>query len=100
MSIFGSCFIAPQALIFSKGIGLSFVKLAHDQGAKVIIADLRLHKDADNIGISIGTPGIVFQKVDVAKWDQLEALVPLSVKSFGDVPDVYVAAAGVFEPVG
>lgn len=54
-------------------------------------------KDAEIYGISTDTPGIVFQKTDVSKWDELESLIPLSVKTFGDVPDIYVANAGVFE---
>lgn len=70
-----------------------------DQGAKVIIADLRLHSDANKIGIAITTPNIYFQTCDVTKWDQLENLIKISRKEFGDVPDIFVAAAGVFEPV-
>lgn len=31
-------------------------------------------------------------------WDQLSALIPSSVSHFSDVPDVYIAGAGVFDP--
>lgn len=81
------------------GIGLSFVKLAIDQGAKVLIADLKLHKDAEKCGITATSAGIHYQKCDVTKWEQLQAVVDTSQKVFGDVPDVYVASAGVFEGV-
>jgi NAD(P)-dependent dehydrogenase (short-subunit alcohol dehydrogenase family) len=81
------------------GIGLAFVKLAHEQGAKVIIADLKLHSDAAKIGITTKTPGIVFQTCDVTKWDQLSTLFTVSEERFGDVPDIYVANAGIFESV-
>ncbi|KAH6718662.1 hypothetical protein BKA61DRAFT_570723 [Leptodontidium sp. MPI-SDFR-AT-0119] len=80
------------------GIGLSFVKSVLDQGARVIIADLRLHSDANKVGITVTTPNIYFQICDVTKWDQLENLIKISEKEFGDVPDIFVAAAGVFEP--
>jgi hypothetical protein len=33
------------------------------------------------------------------KWDQLQQLVATSEKKYGDVPDVWIAGAGVFEPV-
>jgi hypothetical protein len=42
---------------------------------------------------------VVFQKTDVAKWAELKNLIKVSEVNFGDVPDVYVAGAGVFEPV-
>lgn len=41
----------------------------------------------------------MFQTCDVTKWDQLQSLIAVSEKEFGDVPDVYVASARVFESV-
>lgn len=42
---------------------------------------------------------VVFETCDVTKWKDLQQMVDASVKHFGDVPDVYIASAGVFEPV-
>jgi len=78
------------------GIGLAYVRIALGKGAKVIIADLQLHKDAEDLA---GKPNVVFTKCDVAKWADLENLITVSKDTFGAVPDVYVANAGVFEPV-
>ncbi|KAF2186195.1 NAD(P)-binding protein [Zopfia rhizophila CBS 207.26] len=75
------------------GMHLAFSKLAHAEGAKVIIADLRLGPESENL-----SPEIVFQSTDVRKWSDLRNLVEVSKEKFGDVPDVYVAGAGVFEP--
>ena len=42
---------------------------------------------------------VVFQKTDVTKREQLERLVPFAKEKFGSTPDVYIAGAGIFEPV-
>jgi hypothetical protein len=34
------------------------------------------------------TAKVVYQQTDVAKWDQLQALLEVSEKEFGDVPDL------------
>lgn len=73
---------------------MEFSKLAHAEGAKVIIADLQLGKDSKNL-----SSDIVFQRCDVSKWSDLKKITAVSKEKFGDVPDVYVAGAGVFEPV-
>lgn len=72
--------------------------LARAQGAnKVIIADISLTEKAHQaIDADID---IVYQKCDVTKWNDLQALVDDCKTNFGDVPDVFVAAAGVLEPV-
>lgn len=89
---------------FSKllpGICLSFVKLALASQAKVLIADIKLLKEAEDLIRSSETAGrIAYATCDVCKWDQLDHL-PAEVESaFGDgaVADVWVAGAGVFEP--
>ncbi|KAI9740331.1 MAG: hypothetical protein M1834_004910 [Cirrosporium novae-zelandiae] len=76
------------------GIHLEFCRIAHAKGAKVIIADLCLTKEAEDFI----QPGVVFQPCDVGKWDDLQNLITVSEKLFQDVPDVYVAGAGIFEP--
>lgn len=82
--------IPPQS-----GIHFELAKLAHEDGAKVIIADIRRTKDVD----SLLSQTFIFQECDVAKWADLRNLITISQTTFGDVPDVYVAGAGVFEPV-
>lgn len=61
----------------------------------MIIADIKLTDDAKAI---LG-PDIIFQETNVANWSALQSLIALSEEKFGDVPDVYVAGVGVFEPV-
>ena len=81
------------------GISLAFVKLAaKHEGTRVIIADLRLNDEAAEFLKE--ARNVVFAKCDVAVWPDLHNLIKVSEKEFGDVPDVYIAGAGVFEPVG
>ncbi|KAJ3549268.1 hypothetical protein NM208_g587 [Fusarium decemcellulare] len=79
------------------GIGLCYVKLARAQGARaVIIADLRLTEEAERL---VNTDGnIIFQHCDVTIWSHLQGVIDRALSTFGDVPDVFVASAGVFEP--
>lgn len=79
------------------GIGLAFARLAVRRGARVVMADIQLTVEAEDFLES--TKDVVFQKCDVAKWDDLFQLVAVSKSKFNDIPDVYVAGAGVFEPV-
>lgn len=81
------------------GIGLTYTLLARERGArKVIIADLRLTEDAKQAVRS--DQNIIFLPCDVKVWKDLQAIIDISLVRFGDVPDVYVTSAGVFEPVG
>lgn len=81
------------------GIGLTYTLLARQRGArKVIIADLRLTEDAKEAVRS--DQDIIFLPCNVTVWKDLQAIIDTSLARFGDVPDVYVASAGVFEPVG
>lgn len=80
------------------GIGLDYCLLAREKGArKVIIADLRLTEAAQRAVQS--DPNLVFQMCNVTKWKDLQRIIEVSLHRFGDVPDVFVASAGVFEPV-
>ena len=81
------------------GINLSFAKFAVEQGARVVVADLKLTKDGESFMNGEGAKTAVFAKCDVTKRADLENLIKVSEKEFGDIPDVYVAGAGVFEPV-
>ncbi|KAL4935970.1 hypothetical protein BDV06DRAFT_233820 [Aspergillus oleicola] len=77
------------------GIHLELGRLVHAKGATVIIGDLRLTAEASEF---VNGRDVIFQPTDVAKRRQLEALIEVSESRFGDVPDVYVAGAGAFEP--
>ena len=81
------------------GINLAFARLCVQQGAKVIIADLKLTPEGSTFISSISSKSAVFVKCDVTKRCDLENLVVASEKEWDDVPDVWVAGAGVFEPV-
>jgi NAD(P)-dependent dehydrogenase (short-subunit alcohol dehydrogenase family) len=82
------------------GIGLSFTKLAIQNGARVLIADLRLTPEAaDYVEKKKASGKVAFVKCDVSKRADLENLAPASQRAFNDTPDVWVASAGVFEPV-
>jgi NAD(P)-dependent dehydrogenase (short-subunit alcohol dehydrogenase family) len=77
------------------------VKLALASQAKVLIADIKLLKEAEDLVRSPEAAGrVAYATCDVCKWDQLDRL-PAEVESaFGEgaVTDVWVAGAGVFEP--
>ena len=81
------------------GINLSFAQFAVQQGARVIVADVKLTEDGEKFMKNDGAKAAVFTKCDVTNRSNLENLIRVSEKEFGDVPDVYVAGAGVFEPV-
>jgi NAD(P)-dependent dehydrogenase (short-subunit alcohol dehydrogenase family) len=80
------------------GIGLALVKLCHSKGARVLIGDLKLTDQADAAVKSAHGGNIIFEECDVTSWKSLQNLITISVKAYGDVPDVYVPCAGVFEP--
>ncbi len=82
------------------GINLAFAQVAEKQGAKIVIADIKLTDDA-KVFLKNGEvkKTVIFVTCDVTKRSDLEKLATESEKNFGDVPDVYIAGAGVFEPV-
>lgn len=82
------------------GINLAFAKLAEQRGAKIVIADLKLTSDAEDfMRVSEAKGTVIFVHCDVTKRADLENLAQESDKKFGDAPDVWIAGAGVFEPV-
>ncbi len=87
----------PKPNHTSAGINLAFTRLAASHGAKCIIADLRLTAEAS--AYIATAQNVIFAKCDVTQWADLKALVAVSREAFGDVPDIYVPGAGVFEPV-
>ncbi|KAH7342781.1 hypothetical protein BKA65DRAFT_504754 [Rhexocercosporidium sp. MPI-PUGE-AT-0058] len=80
------------------GINLCFTELAVQKGARVLIADLRLTPEAEKFVKETDPKVVKFVKCDVTKRTDLENLITVSEEEFGDVPDVYIAGAGVFEP--
>lgn len=66
-------------------------------GARVIIADLKLSRESEQLAQS--NSNVSFYKCNVANWKDLEGLIPHSESTFGDVPDVYAANAGIGESV-
>ena len=81
------------------GINFSFVKRALKAKALgVVIADLSLTQEAQTLA-DVNPRNVVFSKCDVTKRQDMENAVTIAQKKFGDVPDVYIAGAGVFCPV-
>jgi NAD(P)-dependent dehydrogenase (short-subunit alcohol dehydrogenase family) len=70
------------------GIGFAFAKLCHSKGARVLLGDLKLTKEAEEYAAK-DKSNIAFEKCDVTSWDDLHNLISASVKKFGSVPDVY-----------
>jgi NAD(P)-dependent dehydrogenase (short-subunit alcohol dehydrogenase family) len=81
------------------GINLSFVKVALNSGARVLISDLRLTSEAEEL-IKSSNGKAAFMKCDVSKWADLEAIPSEVEKAFGkgSIADVWVPGAGIFEP--
>lgn len=76
---------------------MEFARIANAKGAKVLIADIGLTKEGEDL-VAVAKD-VHFQKCDVRNWDDLRSVIDKSVQLWQDVPDVYVAGAGVFEPV-
>lgn len=64
----------------------------------MVIADLRLNQDAQKLVDGSGG-NTVFKKTDVTNWKELHGAVDFAKEKFGSTPDVYIAGAGIFEPV-
>lgn len=80
------------------GIGLALARQCHERGVKVLIGDLKLVPEAEQFISQIPNGEVVNCHCDVTSWKSLHDLITTSVEKLGDVPDVYVASAGVFEP--
>jgi 3-hydroxybutyrate dehydrogenase len=91
------------------GINLAFVKLLVNAGCNVLIADISLHPQAQEYlktlpprqkasGSGSSTEVVSFQKTDVSDWSQLARAFDVCHERFGEVPDIVVPGAGVYEP--
>ncbi|KAF9884218.1 hypothetical protein FE257_002209 [Aspergillus nanangensis] len=78
------------------GIGLKFCRLVCAKGAKVLLADIQLTREAEELVQA--EPNVVFQRCDVRRWKELTAAIQACETHWGDVPDVYAPVAGIFEP--
>ncbi|TPX10395.1 uncharacterized protein E0L32_008614 [Thyridium curvatum] len=84
------------------GINLEFAKLCQKHGCRVIVADIRSTPELEDWlrDVERAETKVVYQQTDVAEWDQLKSLIKTSERQFGEVPDIYVAGAGIFEAKG
>lgn len=77
------------------------MKKLYEAGCGVLIADLHLHATAEEWRRSIQDqpgPRVLFRKVDVSNWEELEGTFSFFAKEFGSAPDIVVPGAGVYEP--
>ena len=74
------------------GIGKAIAKEFADEGAKVVVADINFDRATETVK-EIGK-GAIAVKVDVTKWDEVEAMVNKTVEAFGRV-DILVNNAGI-----
>jgi NADP-dependent 3-hydroxy acid dehydrogenase YdfG len=77
----------------SSGIGEATVKMLVNQGAKVVFGARRLEK-LEAIANQLPTEQIAYQTVDVTDHQQVQDLVDLAVKKFGQV-DAFFNNAGI-----
>ena len=83
----------------ASGIGAETVRLFHEHGAKVVIADLPSAKRAAEALITGLSSRVAFIPTDVSDWDSMQLLFKLAREKFGPV-QVVVANAGLMETKG
>jgi 3-hydroxybutyrate dehydrogenase len=66
-----------------------------------LIVDIGLHRDAVVWTESLPhlETKVVFHKTDVSKWTELESAFDMYSRTFGDIPYIVCAGAGIYEPV-
>lgn len=81
----------------SSGMGRAAAKKFAAEGAKVVVADV-VEPTGNETVQQIKSAGgeATFQKVDVTKWESVQALVKKAVDTYGKL-DVYVNNAGVLD---
>jgi len=79
------------------GIGLAFSTLCLSLGCShLLIGDIKVEPGAE--ALLSKHKNAHFVQTDVRDWRQLQNLIDYSEKELGDVPDIYVPNAGIFEP--
>lgn len=79
------------------GMGRAAAKKFAAEGARVVVADVVEPSGNDTVAQIKSAGGeAVFQKVDVTKWDNVQALVKKAVDTYGKL-DVYVNNAGILD---
>lgn len=87
------------------GINLCCTNLLLSKGCNVLIADLGLRPEAQETLKKHKDPSstlgrAAFQKTDVVKWHELEAMFDAAEREFGGTgADIVVPGAGIYEPV-
>lgn len=81
------------------GINFCFASLLLSKDCSVLIADLSLRPEAQALlkQYSNGPVRAIFQRTDVTKWTQLDAMFTIAIRSFGHI-DIVCPGAGIFEP--
>ncbi|KDP36170.1 hypothetical protein JCGZ_08814 [Jatropha curcas] len=83
----------------ASGIGASTVKLFHENGAKVVIADIQ-----DNLGEAIvsklGGNNISYMHCDVGKEDGIINLIDTTISKYGELDIMYNNAGIIDKPFG
>lgn len=78
------------------GIGAETVRLFHEHGANVVIADLAFAKETAERLIASLSPRVVFISTDILSWSSMLSLFAQTKEKFGSVEYV-VANAGLME---
>jgi NAD(P)-dependent dehydrogenase (short-subunit alcohol dehydrogenase family) len=78
------------------GIGAATVRLFHEYGANVVIADLTFAKAAAEDIIASLSPRVIFVPTDILDWKSMLSLFSQTKEKFGSVEFV-VANAGLME---
>jgi len=84
------------------GICLAFTKLLLSQACNILIADLKLTREAEDlVAANNGKSGagrVVYKQTDVTDWKQLQAAFDTAIAEFGRL-DIICPGAGIFAPV-
>ncbi|KAF4338408.1 15-hydroxyprostaglandin dehydrogenase [Fusarium beomiforme] len=84
------------------GICLAFAKQLLENGCSVVIADLKLHPEAEALvnkwtATDPSKPTVYFRRTDVSDWAQLSSLWDEALAKLGQV-DIVCNGAGIYEP--
>ena len=77
----------------ASGIGAAAARRFHQEGASVLIADLN-DKAGTELAAALGAGRAIYCRVDVAVWEDVDAMVQAAVKAFGRL-DILFNNAGI-----